>query len=296
MEENVNFIPEIYIGENGNWFINNYDTGVKARGDDGITPHIGANGNWFLGDTDTGVAATGPKGDKGDPGPAGPQGLTGVAGPQGATGPQGLTGPQGPTGATGPQGATGPKGDTGAAGPQGPTGAAGPKGDPGAAGVQGPAGAAGPQGPKGEKGDTGAVGPAGPKGDKGEQGPAGPVHIANNLITDTEGFALDARQGRELNEELQAISGRVNSGVLNIGSYLKPSNDILAEALKTEYMFSLISSGEFTTNVPNTYYRYTLGIVLRRKSDQITVILFGRDNGLATNRWDGTSWSGWKIR
>jgi len=206
MEENVNFIPEIYIGENGNWFINNYDTGVKARGDDGITPHIGANGNWFLGDTDTGVAATGPKGDKGDPGPAGP------------------------------------------------------------------------------------------KGDKGEQGPAGPVHIANNLITDTEGFALDARQGRELNEELQAISGRVNSGVLNIGSYLKPSNDILAEALNTEYMFSLISSGEFTTNVPNTYYRYTLGIVLRRKSDQITVILFGRDNGLATNRWDGTSWSGWKIR
>ena len=206
MEENKNFIPEIYIGENGNWFINNYDTGVKARGDDGITPHIGANGNWFLGDTDTGVAATGPKGDKGDPGPAGP------------------------------------------------------------------------------------------KGDKGEQGPAGPVHIANNLITDTEGFALDARQGRELNEELQAISGRVNSGVLNIGSYLKPSNDILAEALNTEYMFSLISSGEFTTNVPNTYYRYTLGIVLRRKSDQITVILFGRDNGLATNRWDGTSWSGWKIR
>lgn len=254
MEENKNFIPEIYIGENGNWFINNYDTGVKARGDDGITPHIGANGNWFLGDTDTGVAAAGPKGDKGDPGPAGPQGLTGTAGPQGATGPQGLTGPQGPTGATGPQGATGPKGDTGAAGP------------------------------------------AGPKGDKGEQGPAGPVHIANNLITDTEGFALDARQGRELNEELQAISGRVNSGVLNIGSYLKPSNDILAEALNTEYMFSLISSGEFTTNVPNTYYRYTLGIVLRRKSDQITVILFGRDNGLATNRWDGTSWSGWKIR
>ncbi|EEG72129.1 hypothetical protein CLOHYLEM_07807, partial [[Clostridium] hylemonae DSM 15053] len=38
MEENTSFIPEIYIGENGNWFINNYDTGVKARGDDGITP------------------------------------------------------------------------------------------------------------------------------------------------------------------------------------------------------------------------------------------------------------------
>lgn len=34
-------------------------------GADGITPHIGANGNWFLGDTDTGVKAQGPKGDPG---------------------------------------------------------------------------------------------------------------------------------------------------------------------------------------------------------------------------------------
>ena len=31
-------------------------------GDDGITPHIGDNGNWYLGDTDTGVTATGPQG------------------------------------------------------------------------------------------------------------------------------------------------------------------------------------------------------------------------------------------
>lgn len=34
-------------------------------GADGITPHIGTNGNWFLGDTDTGVKAQGPKGDPG---------------------------------------------------------------------------------------------------------------------------------------------------------------------------------------------------------------------------------------
>ena len=29
---------------------------------DGITPHIGANGNWFLGDTDTGIKAEGKDG------------------------------------------------------------------------------------------------------------------------------------------------------------------------------------------------------------------------------------------
>ena len=28
-----------------------------------VTPHIGDNGNWFIGDTDTGVAAKGEKGD-----------------------------------------------------------------------------------------------------------------------------------------------------------------------------------------------------------------------------------------
>ena len=34
-------------------------------GDDGITPHIGENGNWFIGETDTGVLAEGQDGDDG---------------------------------------------------------------------------------------------------------------------------------------------------------------------------------------------------------------------------------------
>ena len=46
-----------------------------AGGKDGITPTIGENGNWYLGDTDTGKPSRGvdgAKGDKGEPGPAGP--------------------------------------------------------------------------------------------------------------------------------------------------------------------------------------------------------------------------------
>ena len=35
------------------------------KGADGITPHIGENGNWYLGDTDTGKPSRGEKGDKG---------------------------------------------------------------------------------------------------------------------------------------------------------------------------------------------------------------------------------------
>lgn len=74
------------IGENGNWYIGETDTGVKARGENGITPNIGENGHWFMGDTDTGVKA---QGDDGVQGPAGPQGVQGVPGVQGPAG--GLT-------------------------------------------------------------------------------------------------------------------------------------------------------------------------------------------------------------
>lgn len=68
------------IGENGNWWIGDEDTGVKAQGQDGTTPHVGENGNWLLGETDTGVKA---QGADGLPGPAGPQG---PVGPQGESG------------------------------------------------------------------------------------------------------------------------------------------------------------------------------------------------------------------
>lgn len=39
-----------------------------AAGADGVTPHIGDNGNWYIGDDDTGKPSRGGKGDKGDPG------------------------------------------------------------------------------------------------------------------------------------------------------------------------------------------------------------------------------------
>ena len=122
-------------GEKGN-------TGATgAPGKDGTTPTIGENGNWYLGDTDTG------KPSRGATGAQGPQGETGAQGPQGETGATGATGAvftpsvdtsgniswtnngslenpetrniRGPQGATGDTGAQGPKGDTG---PQGPAG------------------------------------------------------------------------------------------------------------------------------------------------------------------------------
>ena len=48
-----------------------------ANGADGVTPHIGENGNWFIGETDTGVAAQGPAGKDGIDGVNGKDGVDG---------------------------------------------------------------------------------------------------------------------------------------------------------------------------------------------------------------------------
>ena len=83
------------------------------KGEDGLTPYIGDNGNWWIGDQDTGIRATGPQGDQGDQGDKGDKGDQGIQGPQGPQGDQGDKGDQGDQGETGPQGEQGPQGDVG---------------------------------------------------------------------------------------------------------------------------------------------------------------------------------------
>ena len=197
------------------------DGAPGSRGADGITPHIGDNGNWFLGENDTGkpsrgaTGAPGKDGENGDPGtpgaagPAGPAGPAGVPGKDGKDGANGITptigtngnwyvgntdtgkpsrGETGPQGAPGKNGADGKPGATGADGVTphiggngnwyiGSTdtgkpsrGATGAKGD---AGATGPAGPAGPAGAPGKDGANGETGPQGPKGDPGTPGAAG---------------------------------------------------------------------------------------------------------------------------
>ena len=138
-----------------------------ASGADGITPHIGDNGNWYIGDTDTGKPSRGAQGSAGAAGKDGTSAthswdgtiltITSASGTSSAN----LKGDKGDTGADGPQGIQGiqgPQGERGPAGADGAAGAQGPKGDKGDTGAQGPKGDIGPQGPKGDKGDTGASG------------------------------------------------------------------------------------------------------------------------------------------
>ena len=67
--------------------VNEALTAAKASGEfdgaDGLTPTIGDNGNWYLGNTDTGKPSRGDKGEKGDKGDTGETGATGAAGAAG---------------------------------------------------------------------------------------------------------------------------------------------------------------------------------------------------------------------
>ena len=56
---------------------------AELTGPSGASPHIGENGNWFVGELDTGVQAQGAQGAQGE---QGPQGNTGTTGPKGDTG------------------------------------------------------------------------------------------------------------------------------------------------------------------------------------------------------------------
>lgn len=56
---------------------------AELTGPSGASPYIGENGNWFVGELDTGVQAQGAQG---------PQGDTGATGPKGEQGPKGDTG------------------------------------------------------------------------------------------------------------------------------------------------------------------------------------------------------------
>ena len=66
-----------------------------APGKDGVTPHIGDNGNWYIGDVDTGKPSRGQDGQDGAPGKDGVDGAPGAPGTPGKDGKDGAPGEDG---------------------------------------------------------------------------------------------------------------------------------------------------------------------------------------------------------
>ena len=70
-------------------------------GENGLTPFIGENGNWWIGDVDTGVAAAALNGSDGKDGKDGKDGVDGKDGAPGEKGEQGIQGEKGDPGVPG---------------------------------------------------------------------------------------------------------------------------------------------------------------------------------------------------
>lgn len=105
-------------------------------------------------------------------------------------------------------------------------------------------------------------------------------------------------------EELMEMQKEINSnynliteqGMVDLTTNLGSKADILASALQATHFLSAISTGSSSTNVPSDEFRYSAGLVFRRTSEQILIMLFGRNNMIATNFWNGSRWTGWKTR
>lgn len=117
-------------------------------GENGKTPYVGENGNWFIGEDDTGKPSRGAKGEPGRDGATPTFSIESVeTGEPGTDADVTMTGdaPNHGLRFVIPRGNKGDKGDTGSPGAKGDKGEPGAKGEPGSPGT------------KGDKGDTGAT-------------------------------------------------------------------------------------------------------------------------------------------
>ena len=99
-----------FIGANGNWWIGETDTGIKAiaqTDEDNPTPYIGENNNWWFGNVDTGIKAIGQDGQDGQNGRDGIDGKDGADGKDGTNGVNGRDGVDSKDGVDGKDGADG---------------------------------------------------------------------------------------------------------------------------------------------------------------------------------------------
>ena len=213
-------------------------------------------------------------------GPQGPKGDTGAQGPQGIQGPEG---PQGPQGEKGDTGAQGPKGDTGPTGPEGPEGPVG-KVDANTQIEFTDAGAreniASGETLKAMLGkikkwfaDMGNAAfravannltteSAGShvldayQGKMLKDGKLEKTNVVNSLLVTEEGYALDARQGKILDEKISELIGDLSEQkILWSGYYLMTSNHTarLSEPISAMTRGIALIFSKYTGDQPRDY-------------------------------------------
>ena len=215
-------------------------------------------------------------------GPQGPKGDTGAQGPQGIQGPEG---PQGPRGEKGDTGAQGPKGDTGPTGPEGPQGPAGKVdadtqiefndtgtreniasgeslktmlgkikkwfADMGNAAFRAVANNLTTESAGSHVLDA-------YQGKMLEDGKLDKANVVNSLLTTEEGYALDARQGKKLDEKISDLIGELeDTGWISMESTVSFSQKPMFRKIgKTVYVMGQIGysdNGIFRNDVAIGY-------------------------------------------
>ena len=109
-----------HIGDNGNWFVGTEDTGISAKGKDGVTPTIEIkDGYWVINGVKTDTVAFGKDGKDGIDGQDGKDGIDGQDGKDGIDGQDGKDGIDGQNGKDGIDGQNGKDGIDGQDGQNG---------------------------------------------------------------------------------------------------------------------------------------------------------------------------------
>ena len=89
------------------------------------------------------------------------------------------------------------------------------------------------------------------------------------------------------------------SGTINYDNALqlipKSTRDILVDALNVSNFGWFIGSGSsYSGNIPNANYGHGIFVVFNRLGDK-NVIGFNGTYGIIINRYNGSSWTGWKT-
>ena len=100
---------------------------------------------------------------------------------------------------------------------------------------------------------------------------------------------------KDLIDKVNKIANRIDGLYVGDARYINGS--IIDAALSCRTGITYIYTGSTSTDLPYYgSYNYSAGLILRRTSDQIWVILFDYNTGtIAINTLFGTSWCGWKY-
>jgi hypothetical protein len=70
--------------------------------------------------------------------------------------------------------------------------------------------------------------------------------------------------------------------------------NVLVVAASSSYGISMILTGENTTGLPDNSYKYGMGLVLNRGTEQVWLLLFGYTHAnIAVNHYKDGTWGEW---